>query len=277
MTELGIVSDEIDRDFERALAFARSLGIARFELRLLTSGRVPKVAEEELAAIERHAAAGTCRIGAISPGLYKYARTADDARREREQLYPAAVALARRFGLSTLVAFGPCKPRATDADGPLHASDDPPDWAVDALRILADCAARDGFRILIEPEPLSYTDTAAATAALLRRADRKELGVNYDPGNIAWAESRDPRDGVALLAPWIANVHVKDIAEFARDHLPRWTVPGEGRIDYAHQFAELHRIGYNGPITLEPHVDGDRAVIARCNDAVQAMLAGAAA
>jgi len=273
VTRLGIVSDELHSNFAAALRDAQLLGLHDLELRQLSGGRVPCVDEAEVRAVEAAVAAGACTIGAISPGLYKYARTPQEARRERERLYPAAATLTKRLHVPALIIFGPAKPRATDLDGPLHSSADPPRWVDEAIGLVSELAARDGIRVLLEPEPISYTDTVAATAAVLQRLDCRQLGLNYDPGNLAWAEGRDPRDGIARLGRWIENVHVKDAPAFLPGRLPAWGVPGEGLIDYVHQFAELRRIDYRGPITLEPHVNGDIALIATCAEAVRALLA----
>lgn len=264
MYSVGIVSDEIDRDAQRAFAVGSALGIRRYELRFLTSGRVPDVDERELRATLELCARHDATITAISPGIYKYARTLDQARAELRERFPRSAELAHRLGLDTVIVFGPAKPHAGDLDGPSHVSGDPPAWVLEALHELADAAARAGVRVAVEPEPLSYTDTAAATAALLQSACRSEIGVNYDPGNIAWAQGGDPRDGVALLGPYIVNVHVKNLLDTPPDRAPRWSPADRGVIDYVHQFAQLGRMDYRGPISLEPHIDGADATIAAC-------------
>jgi sugar phosphate isomerase/epimerase len=276
MHSLGIVSDEIDRDPERALAIASALGIAHVEFRFFRSGRVPGVdpseLEHALAACKHHGV----RVTGISPGIYKYVRSIEAARDELAARFRPSVELARRLELNSIVVFGPCKPDATDTDGPAHSSADPPDWVLRALHELADAARDCGVRALIEPEPLSYTDTAAATAELLHRVGREELGVNYDPGNIAWSEGGDPRDGVALLAPFIANVHVKNLLDAPRSAAPSWSPADRGIIDYEHQFRELRRIGYKGPISLEPHMQPTPPVIATCARAALRLIERAA-
>jgi sugar phosphate isomerase/epimerase len=253
---LGIVSDEIDRDPARAVAVGSALGITHYELRFLQSGRVPEVDERELIlALE------TCRrngatVTGLSPGIFKYARTLEDARGELADRFTRSAELAHRLNLNVLIVFGPAKPRAGDTDGPSYRSDDPPAWVLQALHELADAAKRCGVVVALEPEPLSYTDTAIATAKLLASAGRAELLVNYDPGNLAWAQGGDPSDGVALLGSRIANVHVKNLMDAPPDRAPQWSRADEGLIDYAAQFRALASIGYAGPVTLEPHIDG---------------------
>jgi L-ribulose-5-phosphate 3-epimerase len=265
---LGIVSDEIDRDAPSAFAFGRSLGITRYELRFLTSGRIPFVSQDELSGALEAARRYEVEITAISPGIYKYARTLSQAREEVAKTFAPSADLAHRLGLRSMIVFGPAKPLASDTDGPLHSSDDPPSWVDQALHELADAAAGYGLTVAIEPEPLSYTDTVAATAALLERVNRGELTVNYDPGNIAWAQGCDPADGVERLGPRIRNVHVKNLLDAPADRGPRWSAADMGLINYHREFAELKRIGYCGPVSLEPHMDGSP-------DSIRRALAGA--
>jgi sugar phosphate isomerase/epimerase len=264
MSSLGIVSDEIDRDAAAAFAIGSALGIDRYELRFLRTGRVPDVDAYELHATLEAAARCGASITAVSPGIYKYARTRDLARAELRDRFARSAALAHRLSLAHVIVFGPAKPDAGDFDGPSHASANPPPWVLEALDELADAAKREGVRVAIEPEPLSYTDTTVATALLLAAVDRDELCVNYDPGNLAWAEGTDPIDGVMLLGPKIVNVHVKNLLDAPRDRAPRWSPADKGIIDYRRQFVELDRIGYTGPISLEPHIDGDAATIGAC-------------
>jgi sugar phosphate isomerase/epimerase len=50
----------------------------------------------------------------------------------------------------------------------------------------------------------------------------------------------------------VAHVHVKD-ARAAEDGSLKWTVVGEGQIDYHGQLAALKASGYDGVISLETH------------------------
>ena len=53
---------------------------------------------------------------------------------------------------------------------------------------------------------------------------------------------------------------------------PQWTVPGHGIIDYRAHFRLLRRFGYDGPVSLEPHMDGSQETTEECLRAVEALL-----
>ncbi len=252
----GIVSDEISRDFQTAVDIALPLGITRYEIRNLTAGRAPACGDAAMLAVERIARERDVTITALSPGLFK--NTGDEAtfRREMAEVYPRAAEWAHRWNLPGLIVFGFHKPGATEATAPEFSSANPPAWVLDCLSAAAARAHADGLILMIEPEPICWCDSGRATVALLERAASPALKINYDPGNVAWLENRDPLDEFPIVAPWIANVHVKDLRPLTRGAgFPEWVPAGEGMIDYAAHFRALRESGYRGPISLEPHMD----------------------
>lgn len=254
MLNLGIVADEINRDFRQAVQMGLQAGLRRYEIRFLTTGRAPMCDPAELREIERIRDGEGLEITALSPGLFKWTDTPEKFRREMTELFPRAVELAQRWHLSALIIFGFCKPGATEAIADTIASDNPPFWVAESLAEAAEQAATNGLRLLIEPEPVCWCDTGVATVNLIRHTNSAALGINYDPCNVAWQLRRDPIDEFAAVAPFIANVHIKDQLDApVGSGMPTWVVPGAGIIDYRPHFAGLKRIEYQGPISLEPH------------------------
>lgn len=245
---LGIVADEIARHFPTAVQIGTALGLRRYEIRHLTTGRAPLCAPSELAEIERIVANEGLEITALSPGLFK--TTADPAtfRRDLTEIYPRAADLARRWNLPGLIVFGFARGTPNVRDFFAEAQDR---------------AAADGLLLIVEPEPICEISTARAAAAL-------NLRINYDPGNVAWLQNRDPLDEFSCAASLLANVHIKDMLPlFGPAHDPQWVPAGEGLIDYRAHFAALRQSGYNGPISLEPHMDGRPETIRRCKEAFE--------
>lgn len=268
--KLGIVADEISRDFREAVAIGTQLGIRRYEVRFLRSGRAPVCDREELLEVERIRDGEGVEITALSPGLFKYTSDVQVFEREVSEVLPCAVEWAVRWGLPALIIFGFRKPGATEENGDLIHSNDPPTQIVDWLAEAAEHARAARLKLLIEAEPICWADTGASTVALIRRTRSTAIGINYDPANVAWQNRRDPIDEFTTVAPYIANVHIKDLLPAAiGSGLPTWVVPGEGMIDYSAHFEALRKIGYDGPISLEPHLDGERGTIEKCREAVE--------
>jgi len=263
--KLGIVADEIDRDFARAVGIGVALGLQRYEIRSLKSGRAPMCDLQELREVERIAHAEGVEITALSPGLFKNAGDAAAFSREMREVYPRAAEWAHRWRLPGLIVFGFRKPGATEANaGPPRGQGAP----AELTGWLAEAAARaqeDGLLLMLEPEPICWADSGAATAELIRRAGVASLRINYDPGNVAWLLNRDPLDEFPEVAPFIANVHIKDLRPLKTGaERPEFVPAGEGMIDYRGHCAALRTLGYPGPISLEPHMDGSLETTRRC-------------
>jgi sugar phosphate isomerase/epimerase len=268
--ELGIVADEISRNFREAVRIGTQCGLRRYEIRFLQSGRAPLCDEAELREIESICDGEGLTLTALSPGLFKWADTPEKVRREMDELWPRAIALAQRWQLDTLVIFGCCKHGATETNADTLSSDHPPRWVIDALAEAAERAAQANFKLLIEAEPVCWADTGKATAALIAATGAQNLLINYDPCNSAWQLRRDPLDEFALVAPYIANVHIKDQLDApVGSGMPTWVVPGEGLLDWVGHFTVLQRLGFRGNYSLEPHINGELATIQQCKAAVE--------
>lgn len=270
MLNLGIVADEISRDFRQASQIGMAAGLRRYEIRFLKSGRAPMCDPAELREIEQICDGEGLEITALSPGLFKWTDSVEKFKKEMQEVFPRSVELAQRWNLSALIVFGFCKPGATEENADLISSDNPPNWVIDSLAEAGTKAEEFGLRLLIEAEPVCWADTGVATANLIKAAQSSAIGVNYDPCNVAWMIRQDPIAEFEAVAPYIANVHIKDQLDAPRGSgMPKWVVPGEGLIDYRPHFDALKQIGYSGPISLEPHMDGSLETILRCRQAVE--------
>lgn len=266
--KLGIVADEINRDFSAAVKVGQSIGLRAYEVRNLTTGRAPACDAAELLEVERIRDGEGIEITALSPGLFKWTQDEAGFRREMSELFPRAVELAHRWNLAALVVFGFHKPGATEEQ--FYRGTEVPAQVAEWFTEAAERAAESRLQLWIEPEPICWMDTAAAAAELIERTGSDALRINYDPGNVAWLLGRDPRDELERAAPYIANVHVKDLQDARmNDGKPLWVVPGEGIIDYGSHFAALQRIGFTGRVSLEPHMDGSKETTERCKIAVE--------
>jgi L-ribulose-5-phosphate 3-epimerase len=275
--KLGIVADEIDRNIRKAVQIGSALGLRRFEIRNLPSGRVPLCDPAELREVEEVMRDGGAEVTAISPGLFKLTEDAEGFRSQMADLYPRAAELAHRWNLPGLIVFGFHKPGATEANAATVSGANPPAEIVDWLAQAGEQAGRDSLVLIIEPEPICWAEDARSAAALVRRTGSPHLKINYDPGNDAWLRNCDPIDSFDEAAPFIANVHIKDIRPLTRGAAhPEWAPAGAGMIDYRCHFAKLRQIGFQGSFSLEPHMDGSAETVQRCKEAAEQCWRGIA-
>jgi sugar phosphate isomerase/epimerase len=206
-------------------------------------------------------------ITALSPGLFKLTDTEAAFRHEIAEVYPRAAEWAKRWNLPGLIVFGFHKPGATEppprnspvtthprksASGSVKPPNEPPGQP--------DPDDRARAHLLVRYRPRHRGPVTRLTQR------KNQLGS----GNVAWLENRDPIGEFDAVAPYIANVHIKDIRPVHGD--PEWVPAGEGIVDYAAQFRALRRIGYTGPVSLEPHMDFSVEATRRCKEAVERLL-----
>jgi sugar phosphate isomerase/epimerase len=240
---LGIASDEIATDFRAAVRHGLSWGITRYEIRCLTSGRIPGVNltewEDVLAAVREHG----LMITALSPGILKHSLARyDDLEKEVREVLPRTIDCAEQCGAQLIIVFG-VQRRTPESPGD-HGR------VVELLRRAAETAALAGMKLAIENEPGFFCDTGAATRRIIDEVGSQALGANWDPCNAFGTDELPYPDGYAAVKSVILNVHAKDTA---RGSLIQCVPIGEGAIDWAGQIRALVTDGIVPHVTIETH------------------------
>jgi sugar phosphate isomerase/epimerase len=193
---LGIVSDEISSDFDEAVQHGLSWGVSLYEIRVLRTGRVPDVQEEEFQKVIETAREKGVKITALSPGTFKQplSQTAD-LERELAETLPRTIALAKKSSTSMIITFG--FQRQEGESPSLY------DRAVEYMGKAAEVAAKEGIRLAIENEPGFWCDTGVNTLRLIRDVNSSALGANWDPCNAYGTDERPYSRGLSSsVSPW---------------------------------------------------------------------------
>ncbi|MCI4066254.1 sugar phosphate isomerase/epimerase [Micromonospora sp. R77] len=127
------------------------------------------------------------------------------------------------------------------------------------LARVADRAAEYGVTALVELHHGTIAASASAAMRLLDGLDPQHVGVIHDIGNLTIEGFEDPLAAFQLLGPYLAHVHVKNVAWMVTgtrpDGGPRWSaewVPlREGQADIEAYLVALRRFGYDGWVTVE--------------------------
>jgi len=256
---IALITDECSHDPFTAIELGKRWGIEHYEIRYAYRWRVPNgppfTADLVAAAVKAY----DVTVSAISPGLFKPVMqldgsqtpintdTRDEIDRHIDELLPRYFDFADRLGTRNIIVFA--LPRAKDAVG-----DAPPSIVIDSLARAAQKAAQAGFQLLLENGGGSWADSGHATKAVLDAVGSASLRLTWDPANVVQAGlPEDPvAEGYPAISSYVGNVHVKD-AVYA-DGKGLWTMLGDGTLDWQRQFAELRRDGYEGMLTIEPHL-----------------------
>lgn len=103
-------------------------------------------------------------------------------------------------------------------------------------------------------------ETADTLATFLRRLNRRNVGVNFDPANMLLYDKGDPISALRTLGPWLKQVHIKDAR---RTKTPgTWgdeVVVGTGEVDWPSFLRTLEQLGYRGDLCIEREAGEQRA------------------
>jgi sugar phosphate isomerase/epimerase len=241
--ELGIVSDEIANDFGAALQHGLSWGIHRYEIRCLTSGRVPGITPEEQRAVCSLVRDHGVSITALSPGMFKaHLSNAAAIEKELQETLPATLEFAGRLSCPMIIVFGFQR-----------EAGEPPDRyhrAVEYMTRAAEITGRAGVRIAVENEPDFWCDTGVNTHTLIRATGSAALGANWDACNAFGTDEVPYPAGYEAIKDVIFNVHVKDTL---RGSLLQCVPVGDGAIDWQGQINALVRDRPVPHVTIETH------------------------
>jgi len=256
---IALITDECSHDPFTAIELGKRWGIEHYEIRYAYRWRVPNGPPFTADLVAGAVKAYGVTVSAISPGLFKPVMkfdgsqtpintdTRDEIDRHIDELLPRYFDFADRLGTRNVIVFA--LPRAKNASG-----DAPPAIVIDSLARAARKAADAGFQLLLENGGGSWADSGHATKAVLDAVGSAALRLTWDPANVVQAGlSEDPvAEGYPAIRSYVGNVHVKD-AVYA-DGKGLWTMLGDGKLDWQEQFAELRRDGYEGMLTIEPHL-----------------------
>ncbi len=137
-----------------------------------------------------------------------------------------------------------------------HEESDP-DFAklLDRLGRIADRFAARGITIGFE----TGQETADTLATFLRKLNRPNVGINFDPANMILYDKGDPIAALRTLGPWLRQCHLKDAV---RTKVPgTWgeeVVLGTGEVDWRAFFGVLQELNFTGDLCIEREAGSQR-------------------
>lgn len=296
MFRLGVITDEIDSNLQRALEVAREWGLSNVELNGLWGRNITDLAEEEVKRAERTIRDGGFRVCVIGTPALK-AVLLDDVVSVSESAEVAehlecirrGCALARRFGAPYVRIFSFRKSGMQGLGNPsprLPRGGPIPDAMLRkiaaGLRLAAEIAEEADVTLVVENVRSCWGNTCWNTARILEAADHPRLKMVWDPGN-DYVSGGDPfPEGYEAARPWMAHVHLKNAVVVDADAgLTRWERIGGGDLDYRPMLARLAADSYEGVVSLETHWRGEgmtpeessRASFADLQQALKSMTA----
>lgn len=256
--KLAVITDEISQEFERALDVMLEYEVRNAELRGLWGTNIADLDSAQVSRAKEAMQSRGISACCLSTPMFKCDLEVDagsvegpmhlaKARGigEQNELLRRCAGLAHEFGTDLIRVFSFWRKGALTPQ--IEAR------IVDAFDQPLKIAAEEGVTLLLENEHACFIGTGAEAGRVLSAVDSPRLRSCWDPGNAHIAGESPYPDGFSAIKPFLKHVHVKDGSINSTDGTHRWTVVGEGDIDYVGQFHELRKEGYSGYISLETH------------------------
>lgn len=281
MLRLGVITDEISQNFEHALDVMLEYGVREAELRGLWGTNILDLDEATRDRARTALASRGMRACGIASPLYKChlepPASNDEAgalhlaaeRNSEEQLalLERAIALAEYFDTKLIRVFSYWKAG--------EMSEELFERIVAGLRPAVERAEEAGVVLGLENEHACMFGTGAEAAKALNTLASPAFQAVWDPGNAFFSGEQPFPEGYHLIRERLAHVHIKDAVR-GPDGEARWTVVGEGEIDFKGQLSALAADGFEGVLSLETHYKepgGDRELSSRqCLEGLQRLL-----
>ena len=256
---LSAFGDEVAVDLEDQVEALQSLGIAGVEVRTAWGTGVVDLDREQLARAARVLREGGIGVSAIGSPVGKAPIDGDPGDEPARLL--RAIRAAEAFGTRLIRVF------SFFVEG---AYEGRRDEVLRRMAALAREAERAGVVLVHENESYIYGDTPERTLDILRSVGSPALRAAFDPANFVQVGVEAPfTTGWPLLREHVAHVHIKDAVPVDRaggDPYPAPPPPGalmaavrpagEGRGQLRELLRALADEGYEGYLTLEPHLAG---------------------
>jgi L-ribulose-5-phosphate 3-epimerase len=255
---LGVITDEITLDFEKALLWIKGFGLQWAELRFVWGKYVTEFTAEDVKRAKDLLAKHGIKVSVIDSAYFKtllpgteskFAEGKPDplqsAFSQQDALLERAMARAKDFATDKVRIFAFL--RVADPKSVF-------DRVAKELERTAAMAKREGIRLILENEFSCNVATGAEGAAMLNAVKSPALGLNWDPGNAyAAGETPFPNGYETLDKKRIWHTHLKDAAPNPKGGESVWMPVGGGKIDFVGQFRALMKDGYEGTMSLETH------------------------
>jgi len=256
--KLGIITDEITQDLDKALDFIASYSLSYCELRELWGKNIMNLSHSDLERAQQIIEKHHLQVSEIASPLFKYNLPEMPAQpsekrdifmatftdQDTESLLEESFQIARLMGTRKIRVFTYWRVEDPEKAYP-HVREH--------LTKAAAVAAENKMTLLLENEPSCNVGTGKELGRLVRDINSPALRAMWDPANAVVLNEVPYPDGYKHVRGLFPHLHVKDVKRDPATGKTRWLPMGSGEVDWRGQFQALLRDGYQGTMSLETH------------------------
>jgi sugar phosphate isomerase/epimerase len=240
MFHLSAFADEISPDVDEQIRVARENGVTHFELRSVNKINVLDFDARLRSEIKAKLTAGG--IGVISIGSPIGKVKIDEPWEKHFERFRIAVELAEFFSAPFIRIFSYYPPQGGDIAK--HR-----DEVMRRMRAKVEYVKDGPVTLLHENEKDIYGDIGSRCVDLMRTIDSPKFRSAFDFANFVQCGD-SPLDNWPALKPYSVHIHIKDAIKGSGTVVPAGQ--GDGQVEPI--LHDLHRSGYDGFVSLEPHL-----------------------
>jgi sugar phosphate isomerase/epimerase len=250
MFTLGVITDEISLDVERAVSVAKELGLDCIELRSCWDKNVKDLTDAEVGRIKSIAKRAGLRVVCVASPFFKCSITSPAEVKEHMDFLPRVIEITKLLDAELVRGFAFWSVKDTGKY-----------WSpmIGKLREAADLCREEGVVLALENEYSMIVGTGKESRKAIEEVGSKSLKLVWDPGNAFCAGEVPFPDGYIEARNCMVHMHLKDGVRDKKTGEFRFVAVGSGEIDYAGQFRALADDSYDGCVSIETHytVNGD--------------------
>ncbi len=238
--EISGFSDEISKNVKEQFTHLNTLGIRYFEPRQINDSNIADLTDEELEELKQTMKEYGISASSIGSPIGKIQIT-DPIEPHLEKL-KRVIHIAKELGSRYIRIFSFYIPEGED---PYLYRDE----VMKRMKMMVELAEQEDVILLHENEKGIYGDVALRCKEIFDEVDSPNLKGVFDPANFVQCGDVTYPDGFQLLKEHIVYMHIKD-ALWDGTVVPA----GKGEGHFEEILSELVEDGYEGFLSLEPHL-----------------------
>jgi sugar phosphate isomerase/epimerase len=256
--KLGVITDEITQNLEKALDFIAHYSLSYCELREMWGKNIMSLSPADLERAKQIIDKHQMHVAEIASPIFKYNLPEMPAKpsekrdtfmasftdQDTEELLKKSFQIAHLFGTQKVRVFSFWRV-------------DEPEKAFPHIRTrlakAAAMAAQNKITLLLENEQSCNVATGKDLGRMVRAVNLPGLRAMWDPANAAVMGEVPYPDGYQHVRGLYEHVHAKDVKMGPKAGEIHWLPVGSGVVDWHGQCRALIKDGYHGTMSLETH------------------------
>jgi L-ribulose-5-phosphate 3-epimerase len=242
--KLGVITDELTQDINKAVQFAKKYELDGVELRSIEDMSIDEIPVERIKEIKGILQAEGLEVCALSSSFFKCSIDSEKEYKDNIEKLKRVIERAHILHCDKIRSFAFFKSGEFES----RLSE-----IVEKFAEPAEIIKKENVNLVLESDPSVFTANLRKLSILIKALNNPLVKGLYDPGNdIFDPEFESPYpEGFNYIKPYIEHVHIKD-AKLIKGK-PEAVKIGTGDVPYKEIFKELKEMNYNGYVVLETH------------------------